>query len=46
MVMASENMAFEKVDNVENQFEVKWSKKPFWDYKILTYQFYNCGFSL
>ncbi|AMJ41416.1 hypothetical protein [Anaerotignum propionicum] len=42
----SENMDFEKVDNAEYQVEVKWSKKPFWDYKNLSYQFYNCGFQV
>lgn len=46
MFWPTEEMDFWKINNIEYQVEIKWSKDLFLDYKDLSYQFYDCGFQV
>lgn len=40
----SETMDFWKIDNETASVTIKWSRDCFIDYKLLAYQFYECGY--
>ena len=45
-IWPSPNMDFWKVEINENKIIVNWSHNYFKDYKLLSYQFYECGYQI
>ena len=43
LLWTSEDMDFWKIESDEDIVTVKWSHNYFEDYKILSYQFFECG---
>lgn len=43
-IWPSDDMDFWKIKNNENKVIVKWSHNYFEDYKLLSFQFYQCGY--
>lgn len=43
LIWPSDDMNFWKINSDENKVMVKWSHNYFEDYKLLAYQFYECG---
>ena len=43
LLWPSEDMDFWKIESDEDIVTVKWSHNYFEDYKILSYQFFECG---
>ena len=40
----SSNMSFCKINSETTSIAIKWSHNCFEDYKVLAYQFYECGY--
>ena len=44
LIYPSSDMNFWRINNKNTSVTIKWSRNLFDDYKILAYQFYECGY--